>query len=600
MSDTFNTTVTNWQGVDDVPTAGSNNLVKSNGIFFKLNEYSGNDIVGTVGKNLLNPNPKGKIVGYYCDINNGNLVASEEWATYPVKVKPNTTYYLCSRSAGGIQGIRCFFTENGEFISGTFNPSAFTTPSDCAWVLYSSKGDVSEKQIQEGTNFSFEYYKNAINENQIVESAFDSVPTENSNKLMRSGAIFNAEKKFPKLSPGKNLYKKNSAVTQKYVLYTKGSINSAEHYQYVQIPVTPETQYTISGAGNEIQVAFFNTDTVATSNYISGTLINGTSTITTPQGCVMMTVSNNMNSSDTAQVEVGGAASPYGEYREYISPSYIEKASIPQDRIDGYTEHLNLVVDINGGGDFTSILDAIRYMASHGKGTILIKSGTYDLEAEYKATFGNSFFEDYSGIYGRGSDDIGYYLRPGMNLIGEGVVGLVFQYAGDNDYVHQSFSIINTTCNNRVENLTLVSDNIGHCRYHIHDDFAYDSPSYAGTNIFKNLMFEGATHYNTSIGCGMGVANTYIIENCYFDATTPTTSISYHNSLNGVNAMNKLFISNCKGPGRCIVRPLGSSTNITKCVVNNCEFSEIVKEMHPQGTVDNMELIKFNNVETNS
>ena len=32
MSDTFNTTVTNWQGVDNEPTAGSENLVKSGGI----------------------------------------------------------------------------------------------------------------------------------------------------------------------------------------------------------------------------------------------------------------------------------------------------------------------------------------------------------------------------------------------------------------------------------------------------------------------------------------------------------------------------------------------------------------------------------------
>ena len=32
MSDTFNTTPANWQGVDDEPTAGSNNLVKSGGV----------------------------------------------------------------------------------------------------------------------------------------------------------------------------------------------------------------------------------------------------------------------------------------------------------------------------------------------------------------------------------------------------------------------------------------------------------------------------------------------------------------------------------------------------------------------------------------
>ena len=38
MSDTFNTTVVNWQGVDDKPTAGSDNLVNSGGVANKLAE----------------------------------------------------------------------------------------------------------------------------------------------------------------------------------------------------------------------------------------------------------------------------------------------------------------------------------------------------------------------------------------------------------------------------------------------------------------------------------------------------------------------------------------------------------------------------------
>lgn len=38
MSDTFNTTSANWQGVDDEPTAGSNNLVKSGGVESKISD----------------------------------------------------------------------------------------------------------------------------------------------------------------------------------------------------------------------------------------------------------------------------------------------------------------------------------------------------------------------------------------------------------------------------------------------------------------------------------------------------------------------------------------------------------------------------------
>jgi lysophospholipase L1-like esterase len=65
ISDTFNTTPANWQGVDDVPTAGYNNLVKSGGVYSYTKEqvntnetvssFADKDIVTyyTVGERLL-------------------------------------------------------------------------------------------------------------------------------------------------------------------------------------------------------------------------------------------------------------------------------------------------------------------------------------------------------------------------------------------------------------------------------------------------------------------------------------------------------------------------------------------------------------------
>ena len=43
MSDTFNTTETNWQGVDDEPTTGSDNLVKSGGIYKEISNKVSKD-----------------------------------------------------------------------------------------------------------------------------------------------------------------------------------------------------------------------------------------------------------------------------------------------------------------------------------------------------------------------------------------------------------------------------------------------------------------------------------------------------------------------------------------------------------------------------
>ena len=44
MSDTWSTTASNWQGIDDVPTADSNNLVKSGGVYKKTSFISSNEI----------------------------------------------------------------------------------------------------------------------------------------------------------------------------------------------------------------------------------------------------------------------------------------------------------------------------------------------------------------------------------------------------------------------------------------------------------------------------------------------------------------------------------------------------------------------------
>ena len=60
MSDSFNTTVSNWQGVDDKPTAGSDNLVKSRGVYAEISkldklsqEYTSSQIAIRTFENVL-------------------------------------------------------------------------------------------------------------------------------------------------------------------------------------------------------------------------------------------------------------------------------------------------------------------------------------------------------------------------------------------------------------------------------------------------------------------------------------------------------------------------------------------------------------------
>ena len=71
MSDTFSTIESDWQGVDDIPTAGSNNLAKSDGVYYGLSELKfsvDNNIPFTQGYYLnKNGNLNADGNGYYTD-----------------------------------------------------------------------------------------------------------------------------------------------------------------------------------------------------------------------------------------------------------------------------------------------------------------------------------------------------------------------------------------------------------------------------------------------------------------------------------------------------------------------------------------------------
>ena len=140
MSDTFSITEADWQGVDDEPTAGSRNLVESNGIdaqkYAKIIEIEG------TGDNTYHEEMVGSFIGgqkIYCRFNiwshisatsgvlfrirkvvNGVNTVIEEWAynqtppqTYEINAENGATYYI---------GGRC---DSGSSIKGVFSYDFF-------------------------------------------------------------------------------------------------------------------------------------------------------------------------------------------------------------------------------------------------------------------------------------------------------------------------------------------------------------------------------------------------------------------------------------------------------------------------------------------
>lgn len=89
MSETFNTTVANWQGVDDRPTAGSNNSVKSGGVFDEthMDADISNDYANILDNTVL--------------FAQGQTVSSNNLAVRVYSVKAGNTYHIDSGFVGG-------------------------------------------------------------------------------------------------------------------------------------------------------------------------------------------------------------------------------------------------------------------------------------------------------------------------------------------------------------------------------------------------------------------------------------------------------------------------------------------------------------------
>lgn len=344
---------------------------------------------------------------------------------------------------------------------------------------------------------------------------------------------------------------------------------------YPPVKVTPNTVYTNSRCQIlcifDENMNFIESDTTVTIN----------KTFTTPSNAGYIIVSESL-------VNFGKAGLYLGEYKgAYVKGEKL----ISINQVKGLTDIAKPVIHIGLDYEYDSILEALK--DNTDKAVIYyIHSGIYDIEAEYIDVYGGNYFNTYSGY--SGNTDLfyrGLNLCDGSELIGVGDVTLTFNYSGDNESVKKYFSPINTTQNNRIENISLViGDNS--CRYGIHDDFATDG----GVNVFDNCYFSGASYLNTFIGGGFGEANIYKIIDCVFD-NAGGLNIAYHNNENS-GSKNKLTIENCYCNGSIRGGMYGASTEISLMIVTNCKalsISCVLTDTTGTYTNENIKLIAWNN-----
>ena len=186
MSDSFNTTVANWQGVDDEPTAGSDNLVKSGGIY---PVFAINSILECATKVF------GKSIPVI-DNNKINFTSNNNVDTFRFDVSKITMIIVSDapfNESGPYYGIT--LTDESDNVLSHYNDTASLDSSALSGATYiyvtsrnkNASSYIPTKIVINGCPFTFDSFRNAFREELGLNK--ENNPTYNSSKIIPSNSI---------------------------------------------------------------------------------------------------------------------------------------------------------------------------------------------------------------------------------------------------------------------------------------------------------------------------------------------------------------------------------------------------------------------------
>lgn len=253
-------------------------------------------------------------------------------------------------------------------------------------------------------------------------------------------------------------------------------------------------------------------------------------------------------------------------------------------------------VDINGGGDYTSLKDCCADAINYANATIYVNAGTYDLIEEFGA--------DYFANLGSSDDRAGIQLGNGMHIIFSSQAKVTCHYTGDNTNVDRYFSPFNSKNGSFIlENATVEASRVRYC---VHDEHTTNTNRY--TSVYKNCHMRidntsSAVWTNAQcIGGGLGTNGEIIIEDSYFYGEGSTQNqgvVSYHNC-SSAGSKSRIVVKGCYFDGTdSTVRfgYYGASTEITECFVHGNSFSvaPLVRAENASASVVNMKMYAYSN-----
>lgn len=405
--------------------------------------------------------------------------------------------------------------------------------------------------------------------NNIVEAVKGQV-SELKSDLVDVNSLFNWDKEKT------NILNKYTPIVGEYVDYSTGFVGGVSSHEWYEISVT-EGQ-TLKYNGNNAHVAFFSEKYNGSTNeyYLSGLLTKENIAFAVPQNAVSMTISVPID---------------YYNWLGYGNEELRERTTIKEQYLP---ENEPIIV---GGtdGTYTNIVKAVKECKENT--TIIVRSGVYDLEAQFKEVYGIDFFANYNGYATTNNYELsGLYLKKGVKLIADSGTVLSFMYNGNNSKVSEEFSPINLTVDNLVDGFIIeVNSNV---RYHIHDDFAFMAfmnVNNYGQNEIRKCVFKGNSTAGSVIGGGMGSYCKYLIHDNYFENTIGN-ALSYHNA-SFSNAQNFIDIFNNYAETPIKLWWYGDSTKITTALVHNNTASliECTKIPNYDAPNENIKMKAWNN-----
>lgn len=267
-----------------------------------------------------------------------------------------------------------------------------------------------------------------------------------------------------------------------------------------------------------------------------------------------------------------------------------------RDIVNSAVANNPIVVDASGNGDYTSFTLACKENYGNNR-NIVVKAGTYDIVAEYVAIWGQSAVDSMADADSSVFDGWQYGVKMnGRKFVFEPGSKLVCDWTGHTvDGTHR-FSALRVEMDVEIVGLDL---DCAATFYAIHDDYGVQTRAYANIYRYCKVIGHDLTNVNC-IGGGCKKWSRHIIDNCYFDNnTTGSTAVRYHNT-NIADAEPEIYVSDCYFNTFFKASWYGAQTSKMKVYVNNSYAKAIYKDQESGSyTVDNVDLYKWNNTETN-